>query len=306
MLLLPVNVTFQYEFSVAKFEPSGKPCWIGQGSGQADAQALQRAARLQAVLDARSPAERERAELIAKCVRAGLGKVEDPPVSSSKPEEGLVGRNPRFELCSGWLTLLPSDGWTQPLPVRWFSDLDTGWPNNGNETRNLKSFSLYVGTALQNVLTVGDKLSFSRNQLGDIRYRVERNGELILSAGSMVNSGGPVALWQESDMAPNPNAGQTIGRLRTAEQIPVIRPYVTVRLNDRIFHLLAGDDAYDDPYYLFLARSNYDHRGFHLMPGHNALARYAAGRLDESLNGLTKQLISDAARELTATKTRIL
>jgi len=65
--------------------------------------------------------------------------------------------------------------------------------------------------------------------------------------------GGPVALWQEYDMGqnPNPSAGQTIAGFRAAEQVPMIRPYVTVRLNNRIFHLLAADDAFDDPYYLF-------------------------------------------------------
>jgi hypothetical protein len=78
MLLLPINLTFQYQFAVAKPQlklgeefgsPSEKICWIGQGSGQADEAAIQRAGRVQKIRDAWSPAERDRAELIAKCVR---------------------------------------------------------------------------------------------------------------------------------------------------------------------------------------------------------------------------------------------
>ena len=34
--------------------------------------------------------------------------------------EGLVGPNPRFELCSGWLTLYPTGNWTQSFPSRAF------------------------------------------------------------------------------------------------------------------------------------------------------------------------------------------
>src|ERR1035438_10269689 len=78
MMLLPANLTFKCEFTVAKSElrmqeefgvPSEKLCWVGQGSGQADDQALERAARVRAAM---SPAERDYYEAIAKYVRAGL------------------------------------------------------------------------------------------------------------------------------------------------------------------------------------------------------------------------------------------
>src|SRR5580658_2050232 len=168
-------------------------------------------------------------------------------------------------------------------------------PNNRHETRNLKSFSLYVGGALQNVLRVGDALRFSRDQLGALRYGVERDSELILSAGRTINTGGPVALWQESDMVPNPGAGKTIGRMPIAERIPLIRPYVSIRLKDRIFHLFSGDEASENPYYLFLARANYHHQGLHMLDGQGPMAVYAAGWLGLPLNGLTKQLVREAA-----------
>jgi hypothetical protein len=38
--------------------------------------------------------------------------------------DGIVGPKPRFELRSGWLTLLPLDGWTQTLPIQYFSDIE--------------------------------------------------------------------------------------------------------------------------------------------------------------------------------------
>jgi hypothetical protein len=246
----------QEEFGI----PSEKSCWIGQGSGQADDQAIQREARVQASHDAQSPDERDRMEFIAKIVRAGLGGTGDPPENSlAHDAEGLVGPKPTFELCAGWLTLLPTEEWTQSLSVRWFSDaekppLDQGqeamlafFRHRINEKRNLKSFSLYVGDTLQNVLRVGDTLRFSRNELGALSYFLERNREVILSAGRLIDEGGPVALWQEYDSRPNPNAGQKIRGRPVAEHIRVIRPYVSARVHDQVFHLVAGQDAYVDP-----------------------------------------------------------
>jgi hypothetical protein len=121
MLLLPANLTFKYEFTVAKSElrmqeqagvPSERLCWVGQGSGQADDHALQREARVRAVRAAMSPAERYRAEAIAKYVRAGLraSGSEGSPSDLSAEAEGLVGPKPKFELYAGWLTLLPTEG----------------------------------------------------------------------------------------------------------------------------------------------------------------------------------------------------
>jgi hypothetical protein len=70
--------------------------------------------------------------------------------------------------------------------------------------------------------------------------------------------------------------------------------------------LLAGQDVYIDPHYVFLARSNYHDKGFHLMDGYNSPAVYAAGRIGELRQELTKEHIKNAAHQLTASKTRIL
>jgi hypothetical protein len=320
MYLLPANLTFKYEFTVAKFElrmreefrvPSEKLCWVGQGNGQADDEALQRETRLQAVRDAMRPAERARVERIAKWVRAGLSDrgIEDSPACSPPHAEGLVGPKPHFELCSGWLTLLPTEGWTQPLPLRMFSDAEVPGPGNHHEKRNLKSFSFYVGEALQKVLRASDTLGVSRNETGAFSYSLERKCELILIAGCVVDEDGPVALWQEYDSEPNPNAGQSLpGRpnFRFAERISLVRPYVSVSVNDQVFHLLEGQDLYIDPYYVFLARSNYNNKGLHLLDGHHAPAVYSAGRIGELQKELTKELVRNASQQLTASMTRIL
>jgi hypothetical protein len=308
MMLLPANLTFKYEFTVAKSElrmqeesgvPSEKLCWVGQGSGQSDDQALERAARVRAFLAARSPAERERDEAIAKYVRVGHRASGS---EGSAEAEGLVGPKPRFELCAGWLTLLPTEGWTQPLPVRMFSDAEVLGPSNQDEKRSLKSFSIYVGETLQNIVRAGDTLMFSRNETGAFSYHLARKCEVIFGAGYVVDGGGPVALWQEYDNEPNPNAGQTVLGRPVAHRISVIRPYVSVSVNDQVFHLLEGQDVYVDPHYVFLARSNYNDRGLHLLDGYNAPAVYSAGRIGE----LQKELIRNASRQLTAPKTRIL
>jgi hypothetical protein len=323
MLLLPINVTFKYEFTVANSElrmqkefgsPSEELCWAAQGSGQADELALQWEARMQAVRDAASPAERERMDAIAKYVRAGRGArgIEDPPASFQARAEGLAGPNPKFELCGGWLTLLPTEGWTQALPVHWFSDARARLADYPHGMRNLKSFSIYVGEALQNAMRAGDTLRFSRNHMGDFSYRLEKNGEMICSAGGLVNEGGPVALWQEFDSVPNPSVGQATGRisvlrrLSVAEQINVVRPYVSVRVNDQVSHLLDGEDAFVDPHYVFLARSNYSENPLHGLDGHYAPAVYGAGRIGDLRKELTKELIKIAAHQLTAPKTRTL
>jgi hypothetical protein len=207
-------------------------------------------------------------------------------------------------LCAGWLTLLPTEEWAQALPAWWFADADVLSPGNRHETRKLKSFSLYVGHALQNVLQASDALRFSRKQPGPFNYRLERNCEVILSAGGVVDEGGLVTLWQEYDSEPNPNAGQTILGCPVAERIKMTRPYLSVRVNDQFFHLLAGQNVYVDPHYLFLARSNYSGKGS-LLDRHGSPADYAAGRIGELRKELTKELIKNAAHQLTASKTRI-
>jgi hypothetical protein len=189
--------------------------------------------------------------------------------------EGLVGPKPRFELSVGWLTLFPTDGWTQSLPLFCFE----GFVNlDMPQMRDLKSYSLYVGEALQNTMRVADTFRFSLNRACEFSYSVARNSDTILRAGSVskLDDGGRIAVWQERD-----------------------RPYVTARINDRVFHLVDGQDAEIDPHYVFLARLTQPRRGIGFIPPQ---AVCSAG----DLNLLRKELIRDAAHQLTAPKTKIL
>lgn len=86
----------------------------------------------------------------------------------------------------------------------------------------------------------------------------------------------------------------------------MVRPYVSVSVNDQVFHLLEGQDLYIDPYYVFLARSNYNDKGLHLLDGHHAPAVYSAGCIGELQKELTKELVRNASQQLTASMTRIL
>jgi hypothetical protein len=129
---------------------------------------------------------------------------------------------------------------------------------------------------------------------------------MILSAACELDEGRSVAVWQEYDSEPNPNAGKSMHGLSIAERISVTRPYVSVRLSEQVFHLLEGQDAYVEPNYVFLARSNYSDKGLHLLDGHHAPAVYSAGRIGELRKELTKELVRNAAHRLTAPATRTL
>jgi hypothetical protein len=255
----------------------------------------------------------------------------------------MLGPAPQFVLAEGWLTLLPSDHWTRSLPSRSFSDFIPRRPTDSDlasyledqknaikvavrngkidkdaldramadanrrsgRMRDLVSYSLYVGEALGRVLRSGDELNFSRNGNGDFRYSVRRNLEPIFSAGSVagIDDGSPFAVWQEYDKYPNPNAealNAEIPGMPIAEWIHVHRPYVTARIHDQIFQLLDEEEAYVDPYYVYLARSNRNVPAlvFEFIPR----AVHAAGLMNE----WGKEMIVDAARQLTAPKTRVL
>lgn len=204
----------------------------------------------------------------------------------------MVGPKPRFELCAGWLTLLPTDGWTQSLRFR-------------DQERNLTSYSVFAGEAPENALRIGDEFKFSRDANGDFLYSVRRSSETVLTAGSVGrhDEGGPVAVWQEYDSLPNPNAEalkKQLPGLPVAERLYVPRSYVSARIKDQMFHLLDGGEVHVDPYYVFLARSNKNVPAFALEFTPRAV--HSAGRLD----ALGKELIIDAARQLTAPKTRTL
>ncbi len=269
----------------------------------------------------------------------------------------MVGPRPRFELHAGWLTLVPTEGWTQSLSTRWFSDVERPPRSDGATrvadikaigaefleaqreahkeaasrsvrgdfasctkamdealagallrrglTRNLASFAVFVGEALGSVFRIGDEFKFSRDGNGDFRYSVVRNSEMVFSAGSVgrVDDGESIAVWQEYDRHPNPNAEalkKEFPNMRVAEWIDVHRPYASVRVKDQIFHLLDGQEVHIDPYYVFLARSNKNVPAiaFEFTPR----AVHSAG----CLGALGKELIIDATRQLTAPIVRLL
>jgi hypothetical protein len=184
--------------------------------------------------------------------------------------EGVAGPNPRFELRAGWLTMFPSEGWTTPLPLYQFSD-DTrpkpalpdiaGWWKRQLEppdpaalarekieleerlsynrvTRNLASYSLFVGEALHHVLQTGDRLTFAYDGFKGFQYLVERNTETVFTAGpvSSIDAGETIAVWQEID---------------DPQLMKVRRPYISVRIGDRSFQLIDGQEAHSDPYCVF-------------------------------------------------------
>lgn len=172
-------------------------------------------------------------------------------------------------------------------------------------TRDLASYSLFVGDSLSHALRAGDELHYSRDGNGDFRYSVERNSETVFSAGTVGSSdpGGPFGVWQEYDRHPNPNAASLKKRFSTwkvAEWIDAHKPYVTARIQDRQFHLLDGQDAFIHPYYVFLARSNQKTPAiaFEFSPR----AVHSAGRLGV----LTKEELVDAAGKLLSPQVRLL
>jgi hypothetical protein len=170
--------------------------------------------------------------------------------------------------------------------------------------RSLASYAVFVGESLGRVLRIGDEVQFSRDGSGDFQYRVLRNSEMMLSAGSVgrVDEGEPIAIWQEYDHDPNPytEAGRKTSFNMRVGSIDEHKPYVSVRVKGKMFHLLDGQEVHVDPYFVFLARSNKNvpALAFEFTPR----AVHSAGRLD----ALAMELIIDAARQLTTPRTRIL
>ena len=175
-------------------------------------------------------------------------------------------------------------------------------------TRDLASYSVLVGGALAEALQAGDELKFSRDGGGDFRYSFSRGSETVFSAGSVegADSGGTVAVWQEYDSYPNPQADALREQfkhqpnVKIAETLPVARPYVTARVKDQISQLEDGGEFQSGPYYIFLARSNkkVPALAFEFTPR----AVHAAGRVDL----VPKEMIVDAARQLLSPQTKLL
>ena len=211
---------------------------------------------------------------------------------SSVSTEGLSG---------AWFTLMPTRAFERafPAPAPRFSN------DYSSTKRDLSSFSVLVGQALDKLLRVGDRLRIERDANGDFRYAVARDSEAILSVGSVAaaDTEGAFGVWQEHDSYPNPNAEQLkrkFPQFSVAAEISVHREYVTARVNDQTFRLDDNDEVDVPPYFIFLARSNKNVPvpSFEFTPR----AVHGAGRMDL----LGKEWITAAAQQQTAVQIRML
>jgi len=281
----------------------------------------------------------------------------------------MVGHKPRFELCGGWLTLRPTDQWTQSFPLHWFSDAEPRQPGNWDaasdrdclraaieaakqgadvnmeafrqaleeadrqrgRTRDLGSYSLFVGDALEKVLRIDDQLRFSRGFSGEFTYSVKRSSETVFSAGAVAGSdeGGPFGIWQSPEAYPQWDEKLTNARPSSFELVQeqmrqlqefadAHKVYVSVRINKQSFRLVDEQGVRVDRYYVFLARTN----PIMVPLGSSEHAVHAAGDIDALRKALVAgsstwcrfrgrrldaiELIADAARQLTVPKTRLL
>jgi hypothetical protein len=303
------DLTFTYEFTVQKCdlsEPNSpdagrESCWSGQGSGKA----------------AYGPSggiagPRPRFELSAGWITLFPCKGSAPSLlaRSFSDIEGLRHRNSDAAL---WRdarhyavrTAANRSRQGERTFVEAMQDAMKAEVRLRGLIRDVASYSVFSGEALENVFRIGDEFRFSRDGNGDFYCSVRRNSETVFSAGSVgwMDYGGPIEIWQEHDRHPNPNVEALRKRMpnvRVAEFFDVHRPYVTVRLKGQTFQLLDGQEVFEDPYYVFLARSNRNvpHLAYEFTPR----AVHSAGRLDL----LDRDLIIDAARRLMAPKTRLL
>jgi hypothetical protein len=307
-MAIPSNLTFTYEFTVQKSDlsepvlPTGcEPCWSGQGSGQAGYGPSGGIA-----------GPRPRFELSAGWITLfpSEGSAPSLPARSFSDVEGLRHRNSDAALwrdagLDAVRTAANRSRQGERTFVEAMQDAMKDEVRLRRLMRDVASYSVFSGEALGNVFRIGDEFRFSRDGNGDFYYSVRRNSETVFSAGSVgwVDYGGPIAIWQEHDRHPNPNVEAPRKRLpnvRVAEFFDVHRPYVSVRLKGETFQLLDGQEVYEDPYYVFLARSNRNvpNIAYEFTPR----AVHSAGRLDL----LDRDLIVDAARQLTIPKTKLL
>lgn len=263
--------------------------------------------------------------------------------ASFRNAKGMLGPRPQFVLSEGWLTLRPSDRWTQSLPIRYFSDAKPLEPSDEEQAsyredrrnaiaaatrdgqvdwdllkrlteeadrrsgrkRDLASYALYVGQALGKVLRAGDELNFSRDGNGDFRYTVRRNFETVFSAGSVagIDDGSPFAIWQEYDKHPNPNA----------EALRMQPPNTGIAEWIHVHKQYVTVRIKDQRFHVF------DSKGLCIDPFYVYLARTnrnvpvisfeftpRAVHGAGRLDEPGKELIVDAARQLAAPKTRLL
>ena len=303
--------TFRYQFSVRACEGQ-QQCWAGEGVGQSDF------GKGDGLVGPKPRFELSFGWLILSPADGWTRSLSSHQFSDSTPRPWEMDKDARTADIEArgklWLeaqseAFAEIKGKATPTDFKAFlaakSEAMERALRRRGMSRDLVSYSLFVGEALRSVLTTGDKLNFSRDANGDFRYWVVRNLETIFSAGSVgrADDGGSVAVWQEYDKQPNPNAAELKKKslpLPVAEWFEVHRPYITVRVKEQVFHLLDGQEVDIDPYYVFLARSNKEVPvfAFEFTPR----AVHSAGRLDT----LSKELLIDAAAQLTKPRARLL
>lgn len=186
--------------------------------------------------------------------------------------------------------------------------------------RDLASYGVLVGEALERMLRIDDELEFSSDSWRNFAYSVRRTSETLFSVGSVgpIDEGGPFAVWQAPEAyaeycaeydkefakappsSPDETAGSTNWQTSTARVLEdsgrhrafadAHKVYVSARVYERTFRLVAGQGVRIGPYYVFLAQEDVGC----FFGGSPELAVHAAGRIHE----LGKELIVEDAAYL--------
>ena len=93
---------------------------------------------------------------------------------------------------------------------------------------------------MERLLQLRDEIRFTRDGNGDFYYAVQRDSEIIFSAGAVAGrDGGTLAVRQQHDKYPNAFAEAAKEQLKDnaksipiAEKLPIARPYITVRVQN--------------------------------------------------------------------------
>jgi len=216
----------------------------------------------------------------------------------------LVGPRPRFELQAGWLTLFPTEGRTQSVLTREFSDVERP-PLEPAREAAMYAAAAESREAYKEAEEIAAKTCDRRDIAGFTEAIIEAMPHVHRRLG-ITRDVASYALLVGEGLGTVLQIGDTLEFVRNGNgdfperaQWPGVTPEVHVRVKGQMFRLLNGQEVYIDPYYVPWARGNTSAIGFEFA----ARAVYAAGRLDP---GIQKELFIDAARQLTAAKVRLL
>ena len=292
--------------------------------------------------------EQRRASQSAEAIRARMPACGLSPRAScwtgQGSGEGFAGPNPRFELCSGWLTLLPPGDWKKSFHQWFFADwqrppagqfdpaelqgdleaareISSGRHDprafaaaleevdrRKGRRRDVASYSVSVGPALEKALRAGDQLTFWHGN--EFMYSLKRDGEIVLRAGPLDRNdeGGAFAVWQSRDEFPQldqelrtqpSTREQVMEQIRKLQQFVEANPvYASARIQDKTFRLTSRQGSREGRYYVFLGRANESVQCL----GDTSEAIYSAGRLDV----IHVKEIEEAALHLMSPKTMLL